>query len=324
MRNAFARTLSRLAAQDPRIILLSGDIGNRLFNDYKAQFGERFFNCGVAEAHMTGMAAGLAMQGFRPITYTIVPFVTTRCLEQIRVDICYHQLPVTIVGVGGGLAYASLGATHHACEDIALMRALPDMRVLCPADALEVEAALELAQHSDHPCYIRLGKKNEPVLHTERPTLEWGRSLALREPSPRGGAPLAVLACGPMLAPALEAADLLAAEGIDIAVYSAYSVKPLDTALLIQLREQGRDVLTLEEHSLIGGFGSAVAEWWVDRDALHGPSQSRLLRMGTPDLFPHTATTREVLWREWGLDAAAIAQRIRTQLQGRPQERGQA
>ncbi len=128
MRNAFARELTRLAAEDERVVLLMGDIGNRLFDDFKARFPERFFNCGVAEANMMSTAAGMALCGLRPVVYTIVPFVTTRCLEQIRVDVCYHHAPVVIVGVGGGLSYASLGATHHACEDIALLRVLPGMQ----------------------------------------------------------------------------------------------------------------------------------------------------------------------------------------------------
>lgn len=313
MRNAFARTISRLAAEDPRILLLSGDIGNRLFNDYKDRFGERFFNCGVAEANMTGMAAGLTMQGFRPITYTIVPFLTTRCLEQIRVDICYHRLPVTIVGVGGGLSYASLGATHHACEDIALMRALPEMQVLCPADALEVEAALEVALKQDQPCYIRLGKKNEPVVHQERPDLKLGHSLCVRESKHPD---MSILACGLMLPTALAAAEILADNGIQTRVYSSPSVKPLDTQLLRQLRQECPWIVTLEEHSLIGGFGAAVAEWWVDEDATTGPGQSRLLRLGTPDTFPHTATRREQLWQDWGLDAAGIARKLAQHFQG--------
>ena len=149
MRNAFATEITALAAADERVVLLAGDIGNRLFDAFKARQPERFFNCGVAEANMTSVAAGMAMCGLRPVTYTITPFVTTRCLEQIRVDLCYHRLPVVIVGVGAGLSYASLGATHHACEDIALLRALPEMEVVCPADPMEVRLALRAALRRD-------------------------------------------------------------------------------------------------------------------------------------------------------------------------------
>jgi len=132
MRNAFADELTNLAHEDDRIVMLSGDIGNRLFDKFKDAHGDRFYNCGVAEANMTGMAAGLAMNGLRPVTYTITPFVTTRCLEQIRTDVCYHDVPVTIVAVGAGLSYAGLGPTHHACEDIAFLRALPNIKSSAP------------------------------------------------------------------------------------------------------------------------------------------------------------------------------------------------
>ena len=136
MRNAFAAELVELATMDERIVLLSGDIGNRLFNNFKRECPNRFVNCGVAEANITGMAAGMAMCGLRPITYTISTFNTYRCLEQIRIDICYHNLPVTIVGVGAGLSYAGLGATHQSLEDITMLRMLPNMTVICPGDAV--------------------------------------------------------------------------------------------------------------------------------------------------------------------------------------------
>jgi transketolase len=143
MRNAFADELTKLGDQDSRVVMLSGDIGNRLFDKFKAKHPARFFNCGVAEANMMGVAAGMAMNGLRPVAYTITPFVTTRCLEQIRTDVCYHEAPVTIVAVGAGLAYAGLGPTHHACEDISFLRSIPNMVVICPGDAFEVRAALQ-------------------------------------------------------------------------------------------------------------------------------------------------------------------------------------
>src|SRR5580704_17277863 len=180
MRNAFASELTFLADADDRVVLLMGDIGNRLFNEFRDAHPDRFFNAGVAEANMTSMAAGMASCGMRPITYTITPFATTRCLEQIRVDACYHHLPVTIVGVGAGLSYSSLGATHHACEDIAFLRALLNMSVVCPADPVEVRLSLRAAMRSKGPVYLRMGKKGEPVLHRGTPDFEIGRAIVLR------------------------------------------------------------------------------------------------------------------------------------------------
>src|SRR6266404_7261945 len=149
VRNAFAKKITELAKQDDRVVLLSGDIGNRLFDDFKARVPTRFYNCGVAEANMMGVAAGLAMSGLRPVCYTITPFITYRCMEQIRVDVCYHHVPVVIVGTGSGLSYASLGATHHSCEEMGMLRLLPGLTVLAPADAMEVRGALEAVLKSD-------------------------------------------------------------------------------------------------------------------------------------------------------------------------------
>src|SRR6202453_611918 len=153
MRNAFAKKITELAKKDERIVLLSGDIGNRLFDDFKASCPTRFYNCGVAEANMMGMAAGLALSGLRPVCYTITPFLTYRCMEQIRVDVCYHHVPVVIVGTGSGLSYASLGATHHSCEDMGMLRLLPGLSVVAPADEVEVRGSLEAALASKDPCY---------------------------------------------------------------------------------------------------------------------------------------------------------------------------
>src|ERR1700759_3535329 len=165
MRNAFADEVLRLGQEDERIVLLSGDIGNRMFDKFKDLCPGRFINCGIAEANMMGVAAGMAMNGLRPIAYTITPFVTTRCLEQIRTDVCYHEAPVTIVAVGAGLAYSGLGPTHHACEDISFLRSIPNMVVICPGDAFEVRAALRASMRQNRPVYIRMGKKGETVVH---------------------------------------------------------------------------------------------------------------------------------------------------------------
>jgi transketolase len=291
VRNAFADELTKLAGEDERVMLLSGDIGNRLFDRFRELAPDRFLNCGVAEQNMMGMAAGLAMCGLRPVTYTITPFVTTRCLEQIRVDVCYHDLPVTIVGVGAGLSYASLGVTHHANEDIAFLRALPGMTVLCPGDAHEVRAAL------------RIGKKNEPLVHDGVPgDFRIGRAITVRQ-----GTDLTLLATGTLVPTAIEAGDLLAAEGISARVVSFHTVKPLDEELLADAFGSHKVVATVEEHSLIGGFGSAVAEWLADRPRAPG---AQLLRIGVGDWYLHEAGGQAYARERYGLTAENIAKRV--------------
>ena len=302
MRNAFADELTRLGDEDSRIVMLSGDIGNRLFDKFKANHAARFFNCGVAEANMMGVAAGLAMNGLRPVAYTIAPFVTTRCLEQIRTDVCYHEAPVTIVAVGAGLAYSGLGPTHQACEDIAFLRALPNMVVICPGDAYEVRSALRAAMKQDRPAYIRLGKKGEPLVHRgPLDDFQIGKAITVAE-----GNDVCLLSTGNILPEAIEAAQKLEQQGISAAVVSFHTVKPLDEDCLEQVFDRFALVATLEEHSLIGGFGAAVAEWLVD-------SQTRprqFIRFGTPDAFFKKSGEQEYAREELGLTARHIADQI--------------
>jgi len=301
MRNAFAAVITDLAATDERIVLLSGDIGNRLFDRYRERFPSRFYNCGVAEQNMTGMAAGLALSGLRPFTYTITPFATTRVIEQIRVDICYHNAPVVIVGTGSGLSYASLGPTHHSCEDVGILRTFPNLTVLCPADAMEVGPAMTAALALPGPVYIRLGKKGEPTIHAKPPQIEIGRGLVMRE-----GTDVCLLGMGTMTATALEATKLLQGHGISAGVVSMHTVKPLDEALLRESFERFRLVAVIEEHSVIGGLGSAVAEWL----AAHGPKRGVLEAIGTPDAFISAAGSQRWMREQCGLTPQAVADRI--------------
>jgi transketolase len=302
MRNAFADELTRLAEVDPRVVMLSGDIGNRLFDKFRAAQPDRFYNCGVAEQNMTGVAAGMALTGMRPITYTITPFVTTRCLEQIRTDICYHEAPVIIVAVGAGLSYAGLGPTHHACEDIAFLRALPNMVVICPGDAFEVRAALRAALKQDKPVYIRMGKRGEPKVHAEVPAgFAIGRALVVEE-----GSDVCLLSNGTMLPEVQHAAATLRERGLSTQVVSFHTVKPLDTAFLRDAMARFRLVATIEEHSLIGGFGAAAAEWMVDNSV----QAQRFLRFGTPDAFFKKSGEQEYAREQLGLDAKHIAARV--------------
>ncbi|MCC7145415.1 MAG: transketolase family protein, partial [Phycisphaeraceae bacterium] len=262
MRNAFAKAIQEVAAQDERVVLLSGDIGNRMFDRYKEMFAGRFYNCGVAEANMVSLAAGLALSGLRPYLYTITPFVTYRVYEQIRVDLCYHHQPVVIVGTGAGLSYASLGATHHSCEDIAVMRALPGMTVVCPGDPWEVAAATKAALGCDGPVFLRIGKKGEPTVHKELADFQIGKANPVR-----AGRDVCLISTGNLLPLAVETAGALAEAGVSAGVVSMHTVKPLDQAKLEEVFfGPCRLVVTLEEHSLIGGLGGAVAEWLVDRE----------------------------------------------------------
>jgi transketolase len=307
MRNAFAQQLVALAAQDERIVLLSGDIGNRLFDEFKARFPKCFYNCGVAEANLIGMAAGLALSGLRPVCYTITPFITYRCMEQIRVDVCYHNAPVVIVGAGAGLAYASLGVTHHSCEEMGMLRLLPGLSILAPADQWEVRAGLRAALDHPGPVYMRIGKKGEPSVHLSEPDFAIGKAIPLRH-----GTRVCLLGAGTILPVALAAADLLEQWGYSAAVFSIPSVKPLDIRLLEEAFARFQVVATVEEHSIHGGLGGSVAEWCAEAAA----RRARLLRFGTRDEFLHETGEQEEAREHFGLTAAAIARRIQSFVSG--------
>ncbi len=301
MRNAFADELTALADRDPRIVLLSGDIGNRLFNDFRDRHPDRFYNVGVAEADMIGIAAGLALGGMRPVAYTIASFAVYRAFEQIRVDLCYLNLPVLIVGVGAGLGYAANGPTHHSCEDLAVLRSLPNMSLLCPADAWELRALLGAALELPGPSYMRIGKKGEPLVHASRPDLSIGQAYSMRT-----GSEVALLCTGTLLPDALETAKQLDTTGISTAVYSVHTVKPLDEALLTRVFNGSKIVATIEEHSRIGGLGGAVAEWRAD----HVTTGAKLLRFGTPDKILHHSGEQEHARIACGLYAEQFTKEI--------------
>lgn len=297
MRNAFAEEMTRVAATDKRVVVLSGDIGNKLFDKLKVVDEKRFYNCGIAEANMMGVAAGMAMSGLRPFVYTITPFTTTRCFEQIRVDVCYHDAPVVIVGTGSGLSYSELGPTHHSLEDMAILRTLPGMRVLAPCDASELRQALHEVLKDDSPTYIRIGKKGEADIHPSPPNLKLGKVLVVRP-----GTDVALLCAGNMMADTLKAADLLAASGISAEVVSFHTVKPLDADYLQRAALRFKLLVTVEEHSRIGGFGSAVAEWRMAQ-----PRNVAQLGFGTDDVFMHEVGSQAYARKKYGLTADNIA-----------------
>jgi len=289
--------MSSLAATDNRVVVLSGDIGNKLFDKFKAVDEKRFYNCGIAEANMMGVAAGLALSGLRPFIYTITPFTTTRCFEQIRVDVCYHHVPVVIVGTGSGLSYSELGPTHHSLEDMAILRTLPGMRVLAPCDASELRQALHAVLKDDSPTYIRIGKKGEANIHKALPDLVLGKVLVIRP-----GSDIALMCAGNMMSETLKAADLLSERGVSVEVVSFHTVKPIDDEYLHQAVSRFKLLVTVEEHSRVGGFGSAVAEWRM--------AQSRniaQLSFGTDDVFMHEVGSQAYARKKFGLTAENIA-----------------
>lgn len=302
MRNAFADEITKLGTSDPRVVLLSGDIGNKLFDNFKANNEGRFFNCGIAEANMMGVAAGMAMSGLRPVIYTITPFTTTRCYEQIRVDVCYHNAPVIIVGTGSGLSYAELGPTHHSCEDLAIMRVLPNMTVLAPADEVELRQCLRAALEINGPVYIRIGKKGEPVVPKKNHNFAIGRSMTVRE-----GGDVCLIGAGTLLPAVLAAAEALAAQGISARVESFHTIKPLDEATVGEVFGCCKVVAVVEEHSRIGGLGGAVAEWLARQD---GP-RARLVTFGTDDSFMHEVGTQAYAREKYGLTAPNIAAKVK-------------
>ena len=302
MRNAFADEITQIAKSDPSVVLLSGDIGNRLFDKYKESNPERFVNCGVAEANMVTMGSGLAMSGMKPVAYTIASFLIYRAFEQIRVDLSYHDAAVLLVGVGGGLSYASNGSTHHTLEDIALMRSLPNMQVICAGDPLEVRAATKAFFNDPKPTYLRIGKKGEAPVHEK--TLDdfvIGKSICLKR-----GHYVALLTTGNMLQNCSSVSDELEELGISSSLYSFHTVKPLEKECLKEIFAGHEFVITVEEHGRLGGFGSAVAEWLASQKQ---PS-ARLLALGTPDQFLLYTGNQEEARKKCELDKRGLLKQI--------------
>jgi len=301
MRNEFAKIITELSIVKKDIVLLAGDIGNRLFDNFKKNNPERFYNCGVAEANMTGVASGLASSGFKPVTYTITPFNTARCFEQIRLDICYPNLPVIIVGTGSGLSYASLGATHHSMEDISILKTLPNLQIICPADKKEVREAFIKAYESNKPTYIRLGKKGEPLIHKKKPNFQIGKSIFLKK-----GNDVALLGVGNALSIAAKCEEELFKKKIKCDLVSFHTPKPLDKKLLTNLFKSNKLIAIIEEHGLIGGVGSSVLEW-ANENKL---DTKNVLRFGGPDKFLTGCGNQTEARKFIGLTSKKICDRI--------------
>lgn len=293
MRDAFIAELTELVSENPKILLLVGDIGFKVFDRFRDLYPNNFINCGIAEANMVGMSAGLAMGGYKPVVYTIVPFLTMRAYEQIRVDLCIHHQNVVLVGVGGGLAYDVLGPTHHSIEDVAILRALPQMEVVVPRDPSDTKSAVRAALSRFGPVYIRLGKNGEPNLDEHgQANFEFGKASILRE-----GRDIAFIGCGPILKIALDAADeLQIRSGISCKVVDMHTVKPIDRKVIHDLSDQVRAIATVEEHNIVGGLGSAVAE-----ELMEIGCKISFKRFGVGDSFTKQVGKQSFLLEQHGL-----------------------
>lgn len=278
MRKTCLDMVYELAKQDERIFFIGSDLGIGTLQQFKAEMPGRFFMEGVSEANVVGMAAGLALEGKIVYVNTIATFITRRCFEQVVLDLCLHNVSVRLIGNGGGLVYAPLGPTHEAIEDIALFRALPQMTIIAPADADEMRRLMPLTVDYPGPIYIRLGKGGDPIVTNDHVPFEIGRAFPMRE-----GRDALIVTTGITLKAALDAANLLNEKGIGAAVLHAPTLKPFDTQTMLEYCEDAPVIVTVEEHTVIGGLGSAVAEVLAEANL---PHPKRFKRLGLPDAFP--------------------------------------
>ncbi len=299
MRQACIAMVHELARQDPRVVFIGSDIGAGTLAKFREEMPDRFFMEGVSEASVLGMAAGLALEGHVVYVNTLAVFLTRRVYEQAALDICLHNANVRLIGSGGGFVYAPLGPTHMATDDIALMRALPNMTILAPADAREMRRLMPLTLDHEGPIYIRLGKGGDPVVTPEEGPCAIGRAVVMRE-----GADGLIVTTGVMLQLALEAAEALASQGREVAILHCPTVKPLDVDALRAAIDRVAAVITVEEHIKNGGLGSAVAEI-VAETPWASPKRFRALTL--PDAFVDHYGSQADLWKIYGLTPERIA-----------------
>jgi transketolase len=297
VRDTFIGVLNELAPQHPEILFLSGDLGFGVLNEYIDRFPRQFLNMGVAEQNMSGVAAGLGLEGYTVFTYSIGNFPTLRCLEQIRNDICYHDANVKVVCIGGGMSYGAVGYSHHASEDLAILRSLPGMLVLSPCDLWEAaEATRYLVTHRG-PAYLRLDKSTAPPTKRPDEVFRPGNIRVVRE-----GSDVTLAATGGILAEALLAAHALAERGVQCRVLSVHTIKPIDTETLVAAASQTGGIISIEEHNVDGGLGGAIAEALMEAGAFPG----FFARMGLRDTFSSVIGSQQYLRSVYSLDAPSI------------------
>ncbi len=302
MRDRFIEQLTLRAIEDPRIMLITGDLGFKVLDEFREQCPDQFINAGVAEQNMTTVATGLALEGHVVFTYSIANFPTLRCLEQIRNDACYHNADVKIVSIGGGFSYGPLGISHHATEDLAILRSLPDLTVTSPCSLWEVEKATDAIIDTPGTCYLRLDKDfGEERPQVEDEVFSLGKARILQE-----GEDLTIVVTGGILSEVQRAAAKLKSRGISVQIISVHCLKPFDGETLLAACRKTQRIVTVEEHTLHGGLGSTVAEILMDQ----GVYPKVFLRLGLESGFSSIVGSQSYLRNQYGLDAKSIVRRI--------------
>ena len=289
MRKTFINTLIDLARKDKDIVLITPDMGFSVLEPFFEEFPERAINCGIAEQNAVSIASGLAIMGKKPYVYTIIPFLTGRAYEQVRLEVAYMNTNVKLIGIGAGFTYGAAGATHHAIEDISLMRSLPNMTVCCPGDNNEAEQIIKETVNNDKPMYIRIGRHNRGIFNNEK--LVIGKASVIKQ-----GEDIAIISTSNMLPDAANYCRQLKAQGRKPYLISMHTVKPLDKEIILELVDKGVEIQTMEEHSIIGGLGSAVAE--VIAESGNGV---KFKRIGVPDEFSHYIGSQKYIKKQFGL-----------------------
>ncbi len=302
MRDAYLSALYDLAKNNKQIMALVADIGAIVYDKYRQDFPEQFINFGVAEANMISAAAGLASCGKIPFAYTITPFITMRTYEQIRNDVCLQKMNVKIVGVGAGFVYSTLGRTHHSIEDIALMKVLPNMTIISPADPLEARKATIAAAQIEGPVYLRLGTSKEPDVYQQDYDFTVGRGVRLKD-----GKDATIIATGSIVHDALQAANELEKENISVRLINIHTIKPIDKEIILQAARETRAILTVEEHNIEGGFGSSVADVILEENDV----PIKFKRLGLNDTFCSYYGTHQELKSHYGLAKEDIIKEVK-------------
>ncbi len=305
MRDTFVETLIELAEKDKNIELVTGDLGFGVLKPFWETVPDQFTDAGIAEQNMTTMAAGMALEGKTVFTYSIGNFPTLRCLEQIRNDCAYHKANVKIVCVGGGLVYGSLGMSHHATEDLAVLRALPDVVIMAPGDKKEAEAAVRAIAAYPGTCYLRLGRGGERQIHESLPDFQIGKAILIQDDRKETRHNIAVFSTGAILDVVCDACKALEEKEIGVVQYSFPTVKPIDKETILRCTESAEAVFTIEEHNITGGFGSAVAEVMAERG-----TGIPLHRIGMNDEYCTEVGSQEYLREEYGLSSEKITEYI--------------